>query len=261
MCLMRETTAFEVILDGAAMPSISALSPSGRHLAYAVEQTIPGRDVNSAVISDEQQHQHQHQRAEGGADDDTAASPSLPQYQVSIASSVAASTAAAAAAAGRACSKERFSSSSSGNKSVDVNTCPVTARVTALQWLDESHLACGLQDGTVSVLVAGRVSRRDPPAEQHHSGDGGVRRVIEHSLGRDGGWTPALSRCFHRVHHGGAEDRSRVVSIRLSGAGASEAEGAAAGGATRGSEPTVWVLYPDRVLVCVGVEAIVSLAM
>jgi len=50
------------------------------------------------------------------------------------------------------------------------------------------------------------------------------------------------------------------MRIRLSGAGSSGGEGAAAGGATRGSEPTVWVLYPDRVLVCVGVEAIVTLA-
>lgn len=260
---MQETTTFEALLEGAAMPSISALSPSGRHLAYAIEQTIPGSDVNSAIISAEQRHQHQHpQRPEGGgADDDTAASPSLPQYQVAIASSRAVRS---TAAAGQTYSKERLllPSSASGEEAVDLNTCPVTARVTALQWLDESHLACGLQDGTVTVLVPGRGHRRNPSAEQQRHGGGGSR-VLEHGLGREGGWTPALSRCFHRVHHGGgggAEDRSRVVCIRLSGAGASGAEGAAPGGATRGSEPTVWVLYPDRVLVCVGVEAIVALA-
>ncbi|CAM9533516.1 unnamed protein product [Scytosiphon promiscuus] len=50
------------------------------------------------------------------------------------------------------------------------------------------------------------------------------------------------------------------MRIRLSGGGAAGGEGAAAGVATRGSEPTVWVLYPDRVLVCVGVEALVTLA-
>ena len=252
---MRETIAFEALLDGATMPSISALSPSGRHLAYAVEQTIPGSDVNSAIISDEHQHQHQQQRPEGSADDNAAASPSLPRYQVAIASSRAVGT----AAAGRAHSKERMIIPSSREKAVDLNTCPVTARVTALQWLDESHLACGLQDGTVTVLVAGHGYRRNPSAEQkqHH---GGGRRVLEHGLGRDGAWTPALSRCFHRVHHGGAENKSRVMCIRLSGAGASGAESAVPGGTTRGSEPTVWVLYPDRVLVCVGVEAIVTLA-
>lgn len=255
---MREITTFEGFLDGDEMPSIAALSPSGRHLAYAVEQAFPGlREVNSdGVTADGGQ---QEQRPEGVTDDDAAASPSLPHYQVAIARSRAVNN--NTAAAGQAYSREKRLSSSSGNNNKaggDLNTCPVTARVTALQWLDESHLACGLQDGAVTIIVAGRGCRWDSAAEQQHPGG----RVLEHGLGREGGWSPALSRCFHRVHHGGggAEDKSRVMRIHLSGGGASGAEGAAAGGATRGSEPTVWVLYPDRVLVCVGVEEIVTLA-
>lgn len=236
------------------MPSYSALSPSGRYLAYAVEQTIPGGsdEVNnniSGVISDEQEQRPE----EGGADDDAAASSSRPQYKVAIARSCAID----AVAAGRAYPKERFSSSRKAG-GVDPDTCPVTARVTALQWLDESHLACGQHDGTVTIIVAGR--GRWGAAEKYQEGS-----VLEHGLDRAGGWTPALSRCFHRVQHGhgggGAEnDKSRVMCIRLSGGGASGAEGAVVGSTARGSEPTAWVLYPDRVLVCVGVEALITLA-
>lgn len=157
------------------------------------------------------------------------------------------------------------------SQAVHVNKCPLKAPVTALQWLDESHLVCGLQDGTVTIVIASR-SESAATAEQrqrHHnnssSGDR-LRLGLEHGIGREQqggeGWRPALSRCFHRARHGGdAEDKSRrVVCIRLSGGGVTGGEGAAAGGATRSSEPTVWVLYPDRVLVGIGVEALVTLA-
>lgn len=70
----------------------------------------------------------------------------------------------------------------------------------------------------------------------------------------------ALSRCFHRVQE---ESRSRkVLHVRLSGEGvdcAGDDVAAVAGGARR-SELTLWVLYGDRVVVCVGVEAIIKLA-
>lgn len=239
------------------MPSISALSPSGCHLAYAVERqhSIAGR---GAADSAEQLRQDRH-RPEAGADNDGAALPSPPQHQVEIVSGLAAS----ANPKGQT-SKERQPfprGEGEDGKAGNLNTCPLKASVTALQWLDDSHLACGLQDGTVVIIVAGRGGGSRSEAE----GAGQRGRWFESDLGRQRGegWTPALSRCFHRAHHhgGGPEDKSRrVMRIRLSGTGGSAGEGAAVGGATRGSEPTVWVLYPDRVLVCVGVEAIVTLA-
>ncbi len=242
------------------MPSISALSPSGWHLAYAVEYSAAGR---GAADSAEQQHRaRQPPRFEAGdADDDGAASSAPPQHQVEIVSGLAAS----ANPNGQA-SKERrpfFRGKGKDGQAGNLNTCPVKASVTALQWLDDSHLACGLQDGTVVIIVAGRGGGSSRSGAE---GAGQRGRWFESDLGREGGeaWTPALSRCFHRVHHhggGGPEDKSRrVMRIRLSGGGGSGGEGAAAGGASRGGEPTVWVLYPDRVLVCVGVEAIVTLA-
>ena len=252
------------------MPSISALSPSGCHLAYAVEHSVVRKGAADPAEHLGKQQQH---RPEGGADDDVDASPSLPQYRVAIESGLAANRSPIGQT-----SKERRTPSR-GEEAGNLNTCqhcPVKASVTALQWLDDSHLACGLQDGTVVVIVAGRRRHRRGGG----SSSGGSRseaegaaqrgRWFEPGRGQEGGveeWTPALSRCFHRVHHGGGggpEDKSRrVMCIRVSGGGGLGGEGAAAaaaGGATRGSEPTVWVLYPDRVLVCVGVEAVVALA-
>lgn len=265
---MQGITTVQMLLDGATMPSISALSPSGRHLAYAVEQTIA--DTTTVEWDQHQDRPQQQPRPEGGTDDDGPTPPSLPDYQVAIASCHAAnmSPISPVAAVGQT-SEERPMPSSElllSSQAAHVNKCTLKAPVTALQWLDESHLACGLQDGSVTIIIAGRRCRSESAAQQqrhHNNGD----RLLEHDLGREqggggGDWTPALSRCFHRAKHGGgAEDKSRrVVRIRLSGGGVAGGEGAAAGGATRSSEPTVWVLYPDRVLVCVGVEAIVTLA-
>ena len=130
-------------------------------------------------------------------------------------------------------------------------TCDVKAPVTTLQWLDESHLACGLQDGTVVIIA-----RRSKMSSE--------RRLSENGRG-SGDWTPTLSRCFHRAQsddnsEGGGGKAKRVVCIRLSGEGLAGGGGGGATGAARGSEPTLWVLYGDRVVVCVSVDAVITLA-
>ncbi|CAM9613542.1 unnamed protein product, partial [Ectocarpus sp. 12 AP-2014] len=254
-------------IDEAVVPSISALSPSGRLLAFAavVEQGgIGSSGSNSAAFGEEQRHQDQQQHhLEGGNNDDSHASPALPQYQVVITSSNGAEehqTSSTAAVAGRTWNDGCTLILAAGSSSVDVSTCLVKAPVTALQWMDECSLACGLQDGTVTIIIADRRRRRSDP---NPNKDG---RLSEHGLSRAEAstWTPALSRCFHRVHQhggGGADSSSaRVMRIRLSGGGIAGGEPAAASGATRGSEPTLWVLYPDRVVVCVGVDAVVTYA-
>lgn len=263
-------------------PSISALSPSGHHLAYAVvEQTIAGKvqdncDAAGAAVDsenqnyedrrDRQQQQHRHRSEQGGGtDDDGPTFPSISLYHVIITSCHAASL---SPIPGGQTSEDGPSMPSSHG--LHVNKCPVKAAVTALQWLDESHLACGLQDGNVTIIIAcpsESAASTEQQQQRHHNGSNDDRLSLEHGLGRKqeesgGAWRPALSRCFHRARHGGgAEDKSRrVMRIRLSGGGVTGGEGAVAGGATRSSEPTVWVLYPDRVLVGVGVEALVNLA-
>lgn len=250
-------------IDEAVVPSISALSPSGRHLACAavVQQGggSSGDQDKSPAFGEAQRHRDQQQQhLEGGNNDESRASPALPQYQVVITSSNGAEehrTSSTAAVAGRTwkdgCSPTLAADSSS---SVDVNTCPLKAPVTALQWMDDCSLACGLQDGTVTIIISDRRPRRSDPNQPNPDNDGRLT------------WTPALSRCFHRVQQhgggGGAADSgsARVMRIRISGGGITGGEAAAASGATRGSEPTLWVLYPDRVVVCVGVEAVVTYA-
>lgn len=253
-------------IDEAVVPSISALSPSGRHLACAavVEQAASSSTGNKpAAIGEAQRHRDQQQQhLEGGNNDDSRASPALPQYQVVITSSSGAEehqTSSTAAVAARTW-KDGCTPILAVADSVDVNTCPLKAPVTALQWMDDCSLACGLQDGTVTIIIADRRRRRSDP----NPGNDG--RLLDPGLGRDEAltWTPALSRCFHRVqqHGGGGADSSsaRVMRIRLSGGGIAGGEAGAASGATRGSEPTLWVLYPDRVVVCVGVEAVLTYA-
>ncbi|CAM9437484.1 unnamed protein product [Ectocarpus sp. 4 AP-2014] len=255
-------------IDEAVVPSISALSPSGRLLASAavVEQGgIDSSRSKSAAFGEAQRRRDQQQQhhLEGGNNDDCRASPALPQYQVVITSSKGAEeyqTSSTAAVAGRTWNDGCTPILAADSSSVDVSTCPVKAPVTALQWMDDCSLACGLQDGTVTIVIADRHRRRSDP---NPNNDG---RLLEHSLGRGEAltWTPALSRCFHRVQQlvgGGADSSStRVMRIRLSGGGIAGGEAAAASGATRGSEPTLWVLYPDRVVVCVGVDAVVTYA-
>lgn len=254
-------------IDEAVVPSISALSPCGRHLAFAavVEQGgIDSSGSKSAAFGEAQRHRDQQQQhhLEGGNNDDSRASPALTQYQVVITSSNGAEehqTSSTAAVAGRTWN-DGCTPILAADSSVDVSTCPVKAPVTALQWMDDCSLACGLQDGTVTIIIADRRRRRSDP---NPNNDG---RLLEHGLGRGEAltWTPALSRCFHRVqqHGGGGADSSsaRVMRIRLSGGGIAGGEAAAASSATRGSEPTLWVLYPDRVVVCVGVDAVVTYA-
>lgn len=250
--------------DEAVMPSITALSPSGRHLAYALEKTATESSETKAYVLDSQlQHQQQGRHGNGAAEGDSGPSgPSSLNYHVAIVSSGAACAShkppAMSIGAGKT-AEDRFLSSSSSPMSAragDVNTCLLNSQVTALQWLDESHLACGLKDGTVTIIV----HHRSDSAEQQRRKQG-ARQLLEHGIARAAPWAPALSRCFHRVQSGDAEDGSRrVMRIRLSGGGVAGGEGAAAGVATGGSEPTVWVLYPDRVVVCVGVDALVTLA-
>lgn len=259
---------FERMSDESFMPSITALSPSGRHLAYAVEESTAESWETKSHAVDSHLHQQQGQEQQHGATegDGGPPRPSSLTYRVAIASSSTACT--SLVPSGRTVdinrtSEERFVRSSSSSpmsaEAANVNTCLLKSRVTALQWLDESHLACGLQDGTVTIIVACRHRRSDSAEQQRKQG---ARQLLEHGLARETPWAPALSRCFHRVQNGGdAEDGSRrVVRIRLSGGGAAGGGGAAAGVTTHGSEPTVWVLYPDRVVVCVGVEALVTLA-
>ncbi|CAM9228135.1 unnamed protein product, partial [Hapterophycus canaliculatus] len=255
--------------DEGVIPYITALSPSGRHLAYAVEKsaTESWETESDVVVDPHLQHQQgQHQNGASEGDGGPTYHSSSMKYQVLITSRDAACTSQIPSAAilGVGQTSEQFPSSSSSSspmpaRETDVNTCLLKSRVTALQWLDESHLACGLQDGTVTIVVATRHRRSDSSEQQRKHG---ARQLLEHGLERETPWAPALSRCFHRVQHGGdAEDGARrVMRIRLSGGGAADREGAASSVATRASEPTVWVLYPDRVVVCVGVEALVTLA-
>lgn len=130
--------------------------------------------------------------------------------------------------------------------------CEVKAPVTTLQWLDESHLACGLQDGIVTIIA--RRQSKVPYQRSSENGRGGSEDC----------WTPTLSRCFHRAeadeNSEGAGKAKRVVCIRLSGEGLAAGGGGGVTGAARGSEPTLWVLYGDRVVVCVSVEAVIALA-
>lgn len=238
-------------------PSISAVSPSGLRLAYALNANLAVTDENSVNNSrDAQQHIGQptsHRRKDScSSDDNNPPAPPLLQYRVVITGTSSASTTPQSAAICQLSDEKPASSSSSAAAAtadaLDVNTCPLKAPITTLCWLDETHLACGQQDGTVTIVS----HRRSGPASEHLSENDPGRRE----------WTPTLSRCFHRVQRagGGGEDTSagRVVCIRLSGEGI--AGGASAVGGTRGSELTLWVLYGGGVVVCVGVEALVTIA-
>lgn len=251
-------------------PAVSALSPSGARLAFAIEQTSTRTDENEVVDSPTDSRDHLHPPASPRpqdslvSDGDHTANLPLVQYRVTISSIVASRTSSksAAAAVGQNSEGRSLASSSSlppppsstSPSSVAndvVATCNVKAPVTTLQWLDESHLACGLQDGTV-VIIARRRSKISSE-----------RRLSENGRG-SGDWTPTLSRCFHRAQadensEGGVKAK-RVVCIRLSGEGLAGGGGGGATGAARGSEPTLWVLYGDRVVVCVSVEAVITLA-
>ena len=241
---------------------MSALSPSGASLAFSIEQTntpTDENDVEGAADSRADLHRPASPRAQDSLisnDDGHQATSPLIQYRVVIMSSDDSRITSKSAAEVDQTSEERSSStspaaSSSSNSAAndEVPTCSVKASVTTLQWLDESHLACGLQDGTVTIIARRRQSSK---------------MLSEHSSSSENGleWTPTLSRCFHRAQTGesseGEDKARRVVRIRLSGEGL--ASGGGATGAARGSELTLWVLYGDRVVVCVSVEGVIALA-
>lgn len=256
----------------AETPAVSALSPSGARLAFAIEQTNTPTDenvVDSATDSRDHLHRPASPRRQDSvaSDGDHPANPPLLQYRVTITSSGTSriSSKSAAAAVGQTSEEKTQASSSSLLQSsasstspssaanYEVATCDVKAPVTTLQWLDESHLACGLQDGTVAIIARRR------------SNISSERRSSENGRDSSGDWTPTLSRCFHRAQadessEGGGGKAKRVVCIRLSGEGLAGGGGGGATGAARGSEPTLWVLYGDRVVVCVSVEAVIALA-
>ena len=249
----------------AETPAVSALSPSGARLAFAIEETKTPTDenvVDTAVDSRDHLHRPASPRPQDSLarDGDHRANLPLVQYRVTITSSGASCIySKSAVAAVDQTSEERSLASSwsfpppplstSSNNKVATYKYDDKATVTTLQWLDESHLACGLQDGTVTIIAR---RRSKISSERWSENDQGC-----------GDWTPTLSRCFHRAQgdensHGGDKAR-RVVCIRLSGEGLAGGGGGATG-ATRGSEPTLWVLYGDRVVVCVSVRAVIALA-
>lgn len=247
----------------AETPAVSALSPSGARLAFAINTPTDENVVDSATDSRDHLHRPASPRRQDSvaSDGDCPANPPLVKYRVMITSSgtsrISSKSAAAAEEKTQASSSSLLPSSTSSTSpssaaNYEVATSDVKAPVTTLQWLDESHLACGLQDGTV-VIIARRRSNIS-------SG----RRSSESGRDSAGDWTPTLSRCFHRAQadessEGGGKAK-RVVCIRLSGEGLAGGGVGGATGAARGSEPTLWVLYGDRVVVCVSVEAVIALA-
>lgn len=266
--------------------SVSAVSPSGLRLAVALEQISNEATSESATTSTSlstgqsphsaSQHQ-QEQTASLSPNRDADSSPNIapnergysnaipshppPWHRVAIATNSCTTTSWTTTASRGASSSSPLLSTPPSSASDDyptVVTCSVKAPVTALQWLDDSHLACGLQDGTVTLLA------RDARSNFTES----------MNLGDSAAWTPTLSRCFHRVTSGGStpndQGRRRVVRIRLSGHGSIGGKdgmggiGAARGSGRLGGGPgdalTLWILYEDRVVVCVSAEALVMLA-
>lgn len=256
---------FPTQLERGKMPPISAVSPSGFHLAY-VHPAATVEEATTTAVDDTHptrhpKHPSSPKRNDLSADTGSPAT-ALPDYRVVIASCSKSGGTAGRALTSAGLIDQTFSSAKQQHQQQqrpfctsprieeakpDLDTCSLRAPITTLQWLDESHLACGLRDGTVTIIA-----RRSVLKPTRSSSD---------SVGRNAEWTPALSRCFHRAQGGtgGLEDDARrVVHIRLSGERVAIGDGTAA--AAHGSEPTVWVLYGDRVVVCVGVEALVLLA-
>ncbi|CAM9897532.1 unnamed protein product, partial [Choristocarpus tenellus] len=125
---------------------------------------------------------------------------------------------------------------------------PLDAPVTALQWLDEHHLACGLEDGML-VLIAG--------TEEEQGGRDRASALLSSVVGsRQGRWRIAVSKRFHGSGGSGSGERS-VLRIRLSGEGVTgDREGSVGGNETL----TLWVLYDDRIVVCVSVESLMAMS-
>ena len=242
------------------IPPIFALSPSGLLLAYAAgrETSAPSApvDVDTPQGSDGDSSNNSSSAAAG-------AIPS-PCHRLAIAKkeiAVGGVRSSPGTAVGQSSQESAQRPLLLGIKGDGLSLVLVSAAITALEWLDDSHVACGLQDGTVVII-----SRLSCTNLGLSSPDGGYLYPGDREE-----WTKTFSRRFHHLQHqklqdkgGGGHGRREhpegVVCIRVSGERFSSPDGSGSGEGKRGGELTLWVLYEDRVVVCVGVDPIVALA-
>ncbi|CAN0011976.1 unnamed protein product, partial [Sphacelaria rigidula] len=209
--------------------SVSAISPSGLTLALAVECTTEQSTASSSDLLSDSHHQHETTLVSprrDSLDSRTAServissaclSQPVSQYRVVIAKDKSggtnkATTSTSGSSSIRTAKTLDNTADNTTDNTTEVSTCPVKSPVTALQWLDDAHLACGLQDGTITLLT-----RNDSAATSSQYS------TSSPSCGRyTGSWTSTFSRCFHRVAPGAGgahndQGRRRVVRITLSG--------------------------------------------
>lgn len=231
--------------------SVSAVSVTGRCLAIALEATAGSATAASSTFNEEQAGQRQ--QASPGLPTLAAQSstheenklPTLLEYGVAIATSKSNPLFFPSSSLNRTStsnSKTGINLAPSPDSS-DVEAFPTKHPVTSLVWIDDSHLACGLQDGTVMLFV------RDSMFGSSRGGED-----------MDNSWMPTPPRCFHRVSGGTGRDggSSQVVQLRLSGEGASGIESAAGMDGRESDAQTLWMLYEDRVVVCVYANALIA---
>lgn len=242
---MDEITFERYVDDGmscSGMSPISALSPSGLLLAYPAGR---GNSTASVAVATEGDTPQRWDQASSSSTDAIAADP-LPCFRIVIAKKVVSRT-----AVGRNSQETVRRSSSLWKEGADLTCLGLNAAVTTLQWLNDSHLTCGLQDGSV-VIISHRSGSTHDPSLPYSNEPGGHQE-----------WTVTLSRRFHHLQQSrpveGSNDIGNsqgVVRIRMSGEGSLNTDAVRKGG----SEATLWVLYKDRVVVCVGVDSLVALA-
>lgn len=239
---MNEITFERFMNDGvscAGMPPTSALSPSGLLLAYPAERG----NNNVSVATEDDNPQRWDQASSSSAD--TIATDHLPCFRIVIVKKVVPGT-----AVGRSSQEAIRRSSTLCKEGAELSCIGLKAAVTTLQWLDDSHLTCGLQDGTVVIISRRSGTSHDPPFP------------VSIEPGGHQEWTVTLSRRFHHLQQSPAEgtndigNSQGVVRIRMSGERSLNADVVR----KEGSEATLWVLYKDRVVVCVGVDPLLALA-
>lgn len=222
----------------AGIPPTSALSPSGLLLAYPA-----GRGNNSVSVATEDDNPQRWDQASSSSAD-TIATAHLPCFKIVIAKVVRGT------AMTRSSQEAVRRSSTLWKEGAELSCIGLRAAVTTLQWLDNSHLTCGLQDGTV-VIISRRSGTTHVPSLLLRNEPGGHQE-----------WTVTFSRRFHHLQQSSVEgandigNSQGVVRIRMSGERSLNADVVRKGV----SEATLWVLYKDRVVVCVGVDPLMALA-
>lgn len=227
---------------------MSSVSSSGRRFAVALETAGGAPEVG---LSSQDKYSHQLHQAPPSPPTDSHTSAiggeKTPAFRsrCGVAIAMSGPNPFLPSSLNRTSTSTRTATGAAASSETVVVSLSTKTPVTALIWLDDSHLACGLQDGSIMFFVRDSLS---------------VTSTFDDSASR--GWVSTPPRCFHRVSIGAGHDGDsrRVVQLRLSKDRSTDSESDFIDNRHDGEAQTLWILYEDRVVVCTSARALIAFA-